>query len=72
MGSSYNLETLKSHFMQLYKYSNELGMLERISCRGENYDKAMLTSLGSRVLFCFELNLQLARERHQIPLQIAE
>jgi len=72
MGSSYNLETLRGHFLQLFRYCNELGMLERIVCRAENYDKAMLTSLGSRVLFCFELNLQLARERHQIPLQIAE
>lgn len=69
-GSSYNVRTLKAHFQQLYKYCHELGLMERISCRSANYDKAILTSLGSRVLMCFELNLHIARERHQIPLQI--
>ncbi|UCH89738.1 MAG: hypothetical protein JSV49_03560 [Thermoplasmata archaeon] len=69
-GSSYNLQTLKAHFRQLYKYCHELGLIERILCKNANYDKAVLTSLGSRVLTCFELNLHIARERHQIPLQI--
>jgi hypothetical protein len=72
LGSSYNVQTLKGHFMQVYKYCHELGMIERIACRGANYDKAILTSLGSRVLGCFELSLHLARERNQIPLQISE
>lgn len=70
LGASYNVQTLKGHFQQLFKYGSELGLLERISCRGANYDKAMLTSLGSRVLSCFDLHMHLARERHQIPLQI--
>jgi hypothetical protein len=69
-GSSYNLSTLKSHFLQLNKFTTELGLIERIQCKDSNYDKAVLTSLGSRVLTCFDLNLHIARERHQIPLQI--
>jgi hypothetical protein len=72
LGASYNIQTLKGHFQQLFKYCYELGLIERIRCRGANYDKAILTSLGSRVLTCFELNLHIARERHQIPLQISK
>lgn len=50
-------------------HSEELGLVEKIKTTTE-YDRANLTSLGSRVLGFIEMDLHLKRERVQIPLQI--
>lgn len=47
----------------------ELGLVEKIKTR-YFYDRAVLTTLGSRVLSFLEFDIQHKRERVQIPLQI--
>jgi len=51
------------------KHTEELGLVERIKTDVE-FDRATLTSLGSRVLGFIEMDLHLKRERLQIPLQL--
>ena len=50
-------------------HAEELELVERIKTKTE-YDRATLTSLGSRVLGFIEMDLHLKRERTQIPLQL--
>ena len=47
----------------------ELGLVDKIKTKGF-YDSVVLTSFGSRVLSFLEFEIQLKRERIQIPLQI--
>jgi hypothetical protein len=47
----------------------ELGLVEKIKTSGF-YDRVIFSSLGSRVLSFLELDIQLKREKIQIPLQL--
>jgi hypothetical protein len=47
----------------------ELGLVEKVKTIGF-YDRVVFTSLGSRVLAYMEQDIQMKRERVQIPLQI--
>lgn len=47
----------------------ELGLVEKIKTKGF-YDRALLTSLGSRVLSFLEFDIHHKREQIQIPLQL--
>ena len=52
-------------------HCEELGIVERIKTK-DFYDKAKITSLGSRILHLMDLTLSLKREVVQIPLQVKE
>jgi len=47
----------------------ELGLVEKIRTQGY-YDRAILTNLGSRVLNLLDMDLNLKREKIQIPLNL--
>ncbi len=51
-------------------HCEELSLVERIRTETK-YDRAMLTTLGSRVLGFIEMDLHLKRERLQIPIQMS-
>ena len=70
LNSSYSARTLKELMQQLCNYCVELELVERIVNKDCQYDKLLLTSLGSRVIGYFDLFLHLKRERIQIPLQV--
>jgi hypothetical protein len=70
LNSSYSARTLKELMQQLCNYCVELELVERIVNKECQYDKLLLTSLGSRVIGYFDLFLHLKRERIQIPLQV--
>lgn len=69
LGTNYSQITLCNWLNFICTHSQELGLVERIKTNTE-YDRAILTSLGSRVLGFIEMDLHLKRERAQIPLQI--
>lgn len=69
LGTDYTENTLSNWLNFVCTHSEELGLVERIKTRTE-YDRATLTSLGSRILGFIEMDLHLKRERTQIPLQI--
>ncbi len=68
--SSYNSRTLKDIIQQTCTFCEELGFLEKIPMDNQLYDKAVFTTLGSRVYGYFEQLLNIERERYQIPLQV--
>jgi len=70
LSSSYSVRTLKELLQQLCNYCTDLEFTERIANKNCQYDKVILTPLGSRVIGYFELFLHLKREQVQIPLQI--
>jgi hypothetical protein len=47
----------------------ELGLVEKLKTNGF-YDRVIFTSLGSRILAYMEQDIQMKRERIQIPLQL--
>lgn len=67
--ASYNSRTLKDLVSQTCTFCMELGLIERLPAKNQVNDKAMFTSLGSRVYYYFEQLLSIERERYQIPLQ---
>lgn len=69
LGTNYSQITLCNWLNFVCTHSEELGLIERIKTNTE-YDRATLSSLGSRVLGFIEMDLHLKRERAQIPLQI--
>lgn len=50
-------------------HCEELGLVERIKTAGQ-FDRAVFTSLGSRVLNYLEMDINFKREKIQIPLQL--
>ena len=69
LGTDYTMTTLSNWLNFTCTHCEELGLVERIRTTTE-YDRAILTTLGSRVLGFIEMDLHLKRERTQIPLQI--
>lgn len=69
LGTNYSQISLCNWLNFVCTHSEELGLIERIKTKTE-YDRATLSSLGSRVLGFIEMDLHLKRERAQIPLQI--
>jgi hypothetical protein len=69
LGTNYTQITLCNWLNFVCTHSEELGLIERIKTNSE-YDRATLSSLGSRVLGFIEMDLHLKRERAQIPLQL--
>ena len=69
LGTNYSQITLCNWLNFVCTHCEELGLVERIKTTTE-YDRAALTTLGSRVLGFIEMDLHLKRERIQIPLQI--
>ncbi len=69
LGTDYTEITLCNWLNFICKHVEELELVERIKTKTE-YDRATLTSLGSRVLGFIEMDLHLKRERTQIPLQL--
>ena len=69
LGTNYTKITLSNWLNFVCKHCEELGLVERIKTE-QKYDRAILTSLGSRVLGFIEMDLHLKREKIQIPLQI--
>jgi hypothetical protein len=69
LGTDYTEITLSSWLNFVCKHCEELGLIERIKTTTA-YDRATLSSLGSRVLGFIEMDLHLKREKIQIPLQI--
>lgn len=69
-GKDYQWETVKDLLSFTCNQCEELGLVERMKIENSDYDKAVLTTHGSRVLGWLELYLHLKREQIQIPLQI--
>jgi hypothetical protein len=69
LGTDYSEITLCNWLNFICTHAVELELVERIKTNTE-YDRATLTSLGSRVLGFIEMDLHLKRERTQIPLQL--
>ncbi|MBU1017050.1 MAG: hypothetical protein ABIJ36_00650 [Patescibacteria group bacterium] len=69
LGTNYSQITLCNWLNFVCTHSEELGLIERIRTNAE-YDRVILSSLGSRVLGFIEMDLHLKRERAQIPLQL--
>lgn len=69
LGTNYSQITLSNWLNFICTHSQELGLIERIKTNTE-YDRAILSTLGSRVLGFIEMDLHLKRERAQIPLQL--
>lgn len=69
LNTNYSEITLCNWLNFVCNHTVELGLIERINTNN-SYDRAILTSLGSRVLGFIEMDLHLKRERSQIPLQI--
>ena len=69
LGTDYSEITLCNWLNFICTHAEELELVERVRTKTE-YDRATLTSLGSRVLGFIEMDLHLKRERSQIPLQI--
>lgn len=70
LGTSYTEGTLSNWLNFVCKHCEELGLVERVRTE-TRYDRAVLTTLGSRVLGFIEMDLHLKREKVQIPLQAA-
>lgn len=69
-GTSYRWTTVRELLLFTCNQCEELGLVERMPLRRSQYDRVVLTTLGSRVLGYLELYLHLKREQLQIPLQI--
>lgn len=69
LSTNYTQGVLSNWLNFVCTHSEELGLAERIKTNTQ-YDRAMLTTLGSRVLGYIEIDLHLKREKAQIPLQI--
>jgi len=69
LGTDYSEITMCNWLNFVCTHTEELGLVERIKTEVE-FDRATLTSLGSRVLGFIEMDLHLKRERLQIPLQL--
>ncbi len=69
LGTDYSKITLSNWLNFVCKHCEELDLVERIKTE-QKYDRAILTSLGSRVLGFIEMDLHLKREKIQIPLQV--
>ena len=69
LSTDYSEITLCNWLNFICTHAEELELVERVKTKSE-YDRATLTSLGSRVLGFIEMDLHLKRERTQIPLQI--
>ena len=69
LSTDYSEITLCNWLNFICTHAEELELVERIKTKTE-YDRATLTSLGSRVLGFIEMDLHLKRERTQIPLQL--
>jgi hypothetical protein len=68
-GTNYTKGTVSNWLNFICTHCEELDLVERIKTNSEN-DRAILSTLGSRVLGFIEMDLHLKRERAQIPLQI--
>ena len=69
LNTNYSEITLCNWLNFVCNHTVELGLIEGINTNN-SHDRAILTSLGSRVLGFIEMDLHLKRERSQIPLQI--
>jgi len=69
-GKSYRWTTVRELLLFTCNQCEELGLVERMRLSRSQYDRVVLTTLGSRVLGYLELYLHLKREQLQIPLQI--
>lgn len=67
IGKRYSWRTITDFLAFSCNQCEELGLVDRVKLQGD-HDRAVLTSLGSRVLGLLELDLHLKRERVQIPL----
>lgn len=70
LGKRYAWRTLTDFLAFTCNQCEELGLVERLRLQGD-YDRVILTSLGSRVLGLVELELHMKRERIQIPLHVS-
>jgi hypothetical protein len=70
LGTNYTQGVISNWLNFVCNHCEELGLIERIKTRTEN-DRAILTTLGSRILGFIEMDLHLKRERTQIPLQLS-
>lgn len=69
-GKTYRWGTVRELLLFTCNHCEELELVERMRLSRSGYDRAVMTSLGSRVLGFLELHLHLKREQIQIPLQI--
>ncbi|MDL1898811.1 hypothetical protein FBQ82_21420 [Anaerolineae bacterium CFX7] len=69
LGTDYREGVLANWLNFVCNHCEELGLIERVKTNAF-YDRAVLSTLGSRVLGFIEMDLHLKRERAQIPLQI--
>ena len=69
LGTNYTKITLSNWLNFICTHCQELDLVERIKTE-QRYDRAILTTLGSRVLGYIEMDLHLKREKIQIPLQV--
>lgn len=69
LGANYSQISVSNWLNFVCTHCEELGLVERIKTKAEN-DRAILSTLGSRVLGFIEMDLHIKRERMQIPLQI--
>lgn len=69
-GMTYRWTTIRKFLLFTCNQCEEIELVERMKISKSNYDRIVLTTLGSRVLGYLELYLHLRRERLQIPLQI--
>lgn len=70
LGTNYRPGVLANWLTFICTHCEELSLVERIKTTSR-YDRAVLTTLGSRVLGFIEMDLHLKRERIQIPIQVA-
>lgn len=69
-GKTYRWGTVRELLSFTCNQCEELELVERMRLSRSGYDRAVMTTLGSRVLGFLELHLHLKREAIQIPLQI--
>ena len=69
-GMSYRWKTVSDLLSFTCNQCEELGLVERSKIENGEYDKCVLTSLGSRLLGYLELYLHLKRESLQLPLDL--
>jgi hypothetical protein len=69
LGTNYRPGVLANWLSFICNHCEELSLVEHVRT-STKYDRAILTTLGSRVLGFIEMDLHLKREKLQIPLQI--
>lgn len=69
-GKTYKWSTICKFLLFTCNQCEELELVEKMKLNTGQYDRVMLTSLGSRILGYLELYLHLRREQIQIPLQV--